>query len=110
MAMMSQAPKAFDTFLNIVFSEDFDRQKAYQVARSISSEKHVIFNGVITVQLPTFPTSFGDAISFTINESQINEVSDAFISSFGVDKKKVRISMTPTPTNMPAPPTTNIFR
>lgn len=107
---MSQKVEPLDTFLNVTFSEDFDRQKAYQAARKIALESKVAFNGIMAVMLPTMPPSLGDAVSFTVAQTQINEVFEAFLAAFGVDRSKVRLSLTPVPSNLPTPPAPNIFR
>lgn len=107
---MSQAAKTLDTFLNIVFLEDFDRQKAYSVARKIAAERVVVFNGVITTALPTIPQTFADAVSFTVTQSQINEVFDTFTSQFEIEKKKVRVTLTPVPPAFQTSPAPNMFK
>lgn len=107
---MSQKAEPLDTFLNITFSEDFDRQKAYQTARKIALQSKVAFNGIMTMAIPTMPPSFGDAVSFTVAQTQVNEVFVAFLEAFGIDRSKVRLSLTPVPSNLPAPPAPNIFQ
>jgi hypothetical protein len=99
---MSQKAEPLDTFLNVIFSDDFDRQKAYVSARKVALERKVAFNGIITVMLPTIPQTFGDSVSFTVGQNQINAVFEAFLADFGVEKSKVRLSLTPVPSNMPS--------
>ncbi len=99
---MSQppSPKPLDTYLTFTFLGDFDRQTAYRIGKKVASAMATVVNGVITVALPTNPPAFADAISFAVNESQINEVIESFSTEMHIAKGSVRITMTPVPANL----------
>ncbi len=84
-----------NAFLNVIFLQDFDMQKAYVTAGDLASQKGITFNGVILWGLPTNPPTFAESLSFTLSSSQVNDVFEALLLELKIDKSVVRIGVTP---------------
>jgi hypothetical protein len=84
-------------YLNIVFLQDFDFQKAFIAASELASEHGITFNGEFPFALNTNPPTFAESLSFTVPSNRLNEIYEEFFKKSGLSKSITRIAINPVP-------------